>query len=192
MNYLAHFYLAGNSEELVVGNFIGDAVKGNNYLNYPEKIKQGIIMHRAIDSFTDSHPIVRQSTHRLQAHYHKFAGILVDVFYDHILAKNWSTFSDSELNIFAQKTYSILEKNQEYLPEKAKFVLPYMKNGNWLNNYIYLDGIKRTLGGMSRRSKFENNMHLGTVDLEQYYAEFEKEFLAFFPLLIEHITPYKI
>ncbi len=191
MNYLAHFYLAGDSDELVVGNFIGDAVKGNDYLDYPEKIKQGILMHRAIDSFTDSHPLVRQSTHRLQEHYHKFSGILVDVFYDHFLAKNWSKFHAKSLNDFAQNSYKTLEENNLHLPEKAQFMLPYMKNGNWLYNYIYIEGIKRTLGGMARRSKFENNMHLGTTHLQEFYSEFENEFLEFFPQLIEHVAPYK-
>lgn len=191
MNYLAHFYLAGNSPELVVGNFIGETVKGKNYLNYPEKIKQGILMHREIDSFTDNHPTVRKSTHRLQQHYHKFSGILVDIFYDHFLARNWTKFSSPPLEEFAEKTYLILENNSCFLPEKSQFILLYMKKGNWLYNYSFIEGIQRTLGGMSRRSKFKNNMQNGAIHLTEYYSEFENEFLDFFPQLITHIEPYK-
>lgn len=191
MNYLAHFYLAGNSPELIVGNFIGDTVKGKNYLNYPEKIKQGILMHREIDFYTDNHPTVRKSTQRLQQHYHKFSSVLVDVFYDHFLAKNWSSFHKSELNNFAQQSYFTLEDNLEYLPQKAQFILHYMKKGNWLYNYNFIDGIKRTLGGISRRSTFNNNIQFGTKHLTEYYSEFETEFLDFFPQLINQTNSYK-
>ena len=118
MNFLAHLYLSGDNVHVRLGNFIGDHVKGKAFTHYPPDVQKGILMHRAIDSFTDNHLATAESKRLLRSGYGKYAGVVVDVFYDHVLAKNWSTFSGTELNIFAQKTYSILEKNEEYLPEK--------------------------------------------------------------------------
>jgi acyl carrier protein phosphodiesterase len=187
MNFLAHLYLSGDSEELLVGNFIADAVKGSNFEKYSEGIAKGIVLHRKIDSFTDTHPVFLESKRRLVPHYDKYSGVLVDVFYDHFLAANWQRFSAVRLDEYAQKVYAIMQKHFDKLPERSQFMLPYMIKGNWLLNYAHLDGIQRTLGGLSRRTKFRSGMETGVVHLRQDYETFENEFLRFFPEVIEYV-----
>jgi len=187
MNFLAHLYLSGNSEELLVGNFIADAVKGSNFEAYSPGISQGIVLHRKIDSYTDSHPVFLESKRRLVPHFDKYSGVLIDVFYDHFLAANWSRFSTVKLDDYAQQVYAIMQKHFDTLPERSQYMLPYMIKGNWLLNYAHLDGIQRTLGGLSRRTKFNSGMESGTRYLKQDYATYEDEFLRFFPEVIAYV-----
>src|SRR4051812_25235509 len=126
MNFLAHAYLSGDSEELLIGNFIADAVKGSAINNYSGDIKNGILLHRSIDTFTDQHPVVHQSIVRLRPSYHKYAGVLVDIFYDHFLAKNWKDYSSVELNKFVSHVYRVMQDNFSQLPHRSQELLPYM------------------------------------------------------------------
>ena len=180
MNFLAHLYLSQHNQELMIGNFIADAVKGKNYLHYPIGIQNGIIMHRHIDTYTDTHPITKQSRDKLSSRYHKYAGVLVDVFYDHFLATNWQQYSTIPLPEFADNAYQIMQSNYSILPEKSQFLLPYMIEHNWLLNYAQISGIKRTLTGMSKRTSFVSNMEFATEELQHYYEEFNQEFISFF------------
>ena len=108
MNFLAHAHLSGNNDDLLFGNFIADAVKGNGLLKFPEDIQNGIRIHRKIDSFTDTHEIFRQSLDRVREHFGKFGGIVLDIYYDHFLAQNWKTYSDTKLPHFASHVYQVL------------------------------------------------------------------------------------
>ena len=117
MNYLAHIYLSGNNDELKIGNFMADSIKGKKYLKYPESIQKGIILHRAIDYYTDTHPIVMQSIRRLFAIYGHYSGIIVDIFYDHFLAANWKNYSDVPLKNYIKDFYKLLQENFEILPK---------------------------------------------------------------------------
>ncbi len=191
MNFLAHLYLSGDSEQLMVGNFMGDFVKGKRMHDYSPEITRGIFLHREIDFFTDNHPIVALSKQRLYATFHHYAGVLVDMFYDHMLAKNWERFSTTTLEAFAKRSYAVLDRHKALLPEKARFMLPYMKRDNWLLNYREPDGIARALQGMERRTKFESKLGIGIHALQTDYASFEKEFLLFFPALIQHVQQLK-
>ena len=124
MNFLAHIYLSGDNDLIKIGNFMADGIRGKQYENYPLEIQKGIILHRAIDTFTDAHPIFRQSTKRLHNNYHHYAGVIVDILYDHFLAKNWNKYSDEKLEDFVDEdtgeTVSI-ERN-EILFERGDFV----------------------------------------------------------------------
>src|SRR5687768_11261936 len=120
MNFLAHLHLSGENEEIKIGNFIADFVKGKNYDHYPAGIRQGIIIHRHIDYFTDTHPIVLESKQRLYSTYHKYSAVIVDVFYDHFLATKWDDFSEIPLFDFASEFYYMVKKYSEHLPEKVK------------------------------------------------------------------------
>jgi acyl carrier protein phosphodiesterase len=185
MNFLAHLYLSGSSEELKIGNFIGDFVKGRN-LNeqYGAAIAKGVNLHREIDHFTDHHTVVKQSKNRLRPKYRHYSPVIVDVFYDHFLARNWNQYSDKMLPEFADEIYDLMEKNHAKLPEQVNFMLPYMIKGNWLVNYSQLEGIHRALSGMSRRTPYESKMDEATEDLKLHYPDFENEFRQFFPELI--------
>ena len=184
MNYLAHIFLSGNDVELMIGNFIADFVKGRKMDEYPEPIRNGIVLHRFIDDFTDHHPITSISKNRLYSRHHKYAGAIVDIYYDHFLAKNFSSYSEITLEDFTAKTYKTLSANKQVLPQRVLEFLPYMIERNWLLNYATLEGIGRTLTGVGRRLAFPNKLDSATDDLVENYASFEKEFFLFFPELI--------
>lgn len=187
MNFLAHLYLSGNDPNIQLGNFIGDFVKGRNLTEqFDASIAKGIELHRAIDAFTDKHPIVKQSKVRLREKYRHYAPVIVDIFYDHYLAKNWERFHKTFLPDFAEQTYSMIMSRSDILPEKVKWMMPYMIKQDWLTSYARMDGIGRVLGGMSRRTPYESKMHEAVEDLQVHYTDFEKEFFEFFPELEAH------
>ncbi|MDQ3393788.1 MAG: ACP phosphodiesterase [Bacteroidota bacterium] len=188
MNFLAHLYLAGDSEPIIIGNFIGDFVKGRLKQQYTPAILQGIFLHRCIDTYTDRHEVVIKSKKKLQTRYRHYSGVLVDMFYDHILARNWERFHQKDLKYFTEDVYSILLKNEPLFPEKAKFLLPYMVRENWLLNYREINCIDGALKGMARRTKFKSGMETGVEYLQLHYLEFEQEFLLFFPELIKYVS----
>jgi acyl carrier protein phosphodiesterase len=184
MNFLAHLYLAKNRQG-AIGNFIADAVKGKQYLHLPLGIQKGIIHHRAIDTYTDQHPIVRQSKQRLDPKYRHFKGIIIDILYDHFLAKNWNKYSAISLNRYSQNHYQLLDDNFEILPKQTQQFLPYMKEQNWLYNYRTIEGISKILWGMNKRTRGISQMDLAKEDLKKNYIEFEEDFTLFFEELIE-------
>lgn len=187
MNFLAHIYLSGENDLIKIGNFMADGIRGKHYEYLPSKVQKGIVLHRAIDSYTDAHPIFRQSTKRLHSRYHHYAGVIVDVFYDHFLAKNWANYSNEKLEDFVERFYQSLDTHQEILTEKTLHMKPYMIENNWLVNYQYKHGIAQILTQMDRRTKDVSLMQYAIEELEQYYGEFEAEFTEFFIDLIAHV-----
>jgi len=190
MNCLAHQYLSGDSEDLKIGNFIADGVKGKVLFTFPQGIQQGIKLHRAIDHFTDHHPIVEKSKNRLRIKYRKYAGVVVDLYYDHYLANLWKDYSSVKLEKYTEETYKLMFKNYFMLPGKMKGILPFMAQGNWLLNYGKVEGVQRALTGLARRTTFKSNMEFAHEDLVTYYDEFKNEFQAFFPNLINFTKDY--
>lgn len=184
MNFLAHIYLSFDDKEITLGNFFADHIRGNRYKHLPEKIQKGIILHREIDTFTDAHPITRQSSKRLHKNYSHYSMVIVDIFYDHFLAKNWSDYSNVPLETYVERFYDLLEENYELLPVATKRMMPHMIADNWLLNYANLTGIERVLNGMNRRTKNKSKMNLAILDLEEHYTDFENEFITFFEELI--------
>lgn len=180
MNFLAHIYLSNNDPKVTIGNFISDSVRGKKYKDYPKDIQVGILLHRHIDTYTDAHKTVRQSTKRLHENYGHYSGVIVDVLYDHFLAKNWATYSETPLNVFIEGFYDNLEDHFDILPKRIQQFMPYMIGDNWLLSYQSIDGIQKVLDGMNRRTKNRSHMNLATKELQEYYKEFEAEFTAFF------------
>jgi acyl carrier protein phosphodiesterase len=188
MNFLSHLFLSGNSEGLIIGNFIADSVKGSDYKNYPEEIQKGILLHRQIDTFTDTHPIVEESKIRLRKKYRKYSSVIIDVYYDHFLARNWDLYSAVSLDAYTKEIYSIIQDNQHFLPEKARHFMQYMIRYNILEAYSRLEGIQRVLEGMANRAKFESNMEHSIHDLQEHYSLFEEEFKKYFPELQKFVN----
>ncbi len=184
MNFLAHIYLSGNEEGVIIGNFIADGIKGKRYEKYPPQIAKGILLHRAIDTFTDAHPIVHQSTGRLHQNYSHYSGVIVDILYDHFLAKNWSKYSNQPLEEYVQHFYKLLRKNFTILPPRIQQMMPYMIADNWLLSYATVEGISKILVQMNVRTKGVSKMNLAVAELEEFYDEFEKEFTSFFEELM--------
>ncbi len=184
MNFLAHIYLSGADESVTIGNFIADGIKGKKYLEYPKRIQKGILLHRAIDSYTDKHPTVRQSTARLHENYGHYSGVIVDILYDHYLAKNWKQYHSQPLDEYVQDFYELLRSSFEILPTRIQRMMPYMMSDNWLLSYATVPGISNILDQMNIRTKGVSKMNFAVLELEQYYAEFETEFTSFFAELM--------
>ncbi|WP_344929749.1 acyl carrier protein phosphodiesterase [Aquimarina addita] len=180
MNFLAHIYLSGNDTELKIGNFIADAVKGKKFDQFSNRIQQGIILHRKIDSYTDSHPIVKQSVKRLFPRYGHYSTVIVDILYDHYLAAYWSEYCEIPLDQYVADFYELLQEYFEILPKRIQNFLPYMLRDNWLLSYSTIPGIGRILYQMNHRTKNRSKMNFAVVELEQNYSDFEKEFRSFF------------
>ncbi len=183
MNYLAHLFLAGTHPEMILGNFIADHVKGSDVLNYSENTRKGISMHRAIDTFTDQHPVVKQSIARLRTDFRKYSGVIVDMYYDHYLSAHWDEYSPVDIHTFTKARYSTLNTFHSILPLRSARLLFFMEKQNWLLSYGNFDGLQQALNGMARRTTFESNMELAVVNLKAGYPEFRNEFRQFFPEL---------
>jgi acyl carrier protein phosphodiesterase len=181
MNFLAHIYLSGENDLIKIGNFMADGIRGKQFEHFPEDVQKGILLHRFIDTYTDSHDIFRQSTKRLHEKYHHYAGVIVDIVYDHFLAKNWEKYSDEKLDRFVNQFYRSLHENYPILTEKTQDMMPYMIKQNWLLSYQTVEGIHQILTQMDRRrSKNQSNMQFASAELKEFYPEFEREFTLFF------------
>lgn len=180
MNFLAHLYLSKNNTNIIIGNFIADGIQGNRFTHLHPEIQQGILLHRQIDTFTDAHLIVRKSKRRLHERYGHYKGVIIDLFYDHYLAKNWKEYSEIPLDIYTQSVYTLLQNHFDILPKKTQHLLPFMIEYDWLYNYQFFDGMKVVLSGMNRRTQLKSNMDLAIEDLKKLHREFEEDFTVFF------------
>ena len=180
LNFLAHIYLSGENDFLKIGNFIADTVRGKQYLEYPQAIQQGILLHRKIDSFTDQHPIFRMSKKRIFLIFGHYSGVIVDIYYDYFLAKNWHYFSDVSLSEYTNEFYRLLLQHQNLFNEKANLLISHMIKDNWLESYQTLKGIESIFFQMDKRTGFISKMKLATNVLQENETTFEKEFFIFF------------
>lgn len=180
MNFLAHIYLSFDDDEVALGNFMADSIRGNKFKHLPDRVQKGILLHREIDTFTDAHMIPKVSSKRLHSNYSHYSRVIVDIFYDHFLAKNWKRYSDTPLATFVDRFYDLLEDHYHILPVGVKRMMPYMISDNWIYNYSKMEGIARVLKGMNRRTKNRSKMNFAILDLEQHYDAFESEFTDFF------------
>lgn len=198
MNYLAHAYLSFNNSEILVGNMISDFVKGKKKWDYPAKIQQGIMLHRDIDNFTDTHPITREAKSFFRVAYGLYSGAIMDIIYDHFLATDPKVFNPDDsgqaapmthmiskitLAAFAASTYRQLSGFAPLFPEKFARMFPYMQSQNWLYNYRYKEGIYNALGGLSRRANYMPDPQNAREIFETHYEELKALYNNFFPLL---------
>lgn len=188
MNFLAHIYLSGNDTFRILGNFMADVVRGNQYMQYPEQIQKGILLHRFIDFYTDQHPVFRQTKHRLHEGYGHYSGVITDMYYDHFLAKNWSKFHQDSLEIYANNFYQLLQEHQDLLPDKIQRMSRHMIADNWLVNYQSIQGMQLILYQMDYRTGFKSKMQFATKELQLWETEMEQEFFHFFQDLQQQCT----
>lgn len=171
----------------MVGNFIADTVRGKRMDEYPESIREGILLHRFIDTFTDEHPTVLLTRKRLYPHFGKYAAVVQDVFYDHFLAKNWKSHHHLELNEFTAFVYQTLGESRHHFNQRAERTFHFMQSQDWLSNYATEEGIHRSLSGLSRRAKFTSNMEKSIPVLRAKRSDLEEDFAAFFPELVAEV-----
>lgn len=192
LNFLAHLYLAGNNDGLIIGNFIADMVKGKSYLNYAEPIQKGILLHRQIDFFTDNHSVFRKTKRRILKEQGLYSGVVVDLFYDHFLATEWARFSNEKLEDFVSRNYQLMIKNYWKLPRRAQYILPFMVRQNWLLNYAKLDPLALIFDRMDKRTSYRSGMKTSVDTLKKYYPEIKNDFLAFMPDAIRFAEKAKV
>ncbi|HLO90626.1 MAG TPA: acyl carrier protein phosphodiesterase [Lentimicrobium sp.] len=183
MNFLAHLLLAGNNRYSIIGNFIADHVKGSAIDLYNEQIRKGIRFHRSVDEFTDSNDIVKEAVLSLRPQFHKYAGVVVDMYYDHFLAKDWVKYSTEPLEDFTARIFDVLRSSYDILPQRSRYMLPYMIADNWLLNYRNFEGLNQALTGISKRTTFESGLENAVDHLKAHYEIYQVSFIEFFPQL---------
>ncbi|WP_400190795.1 ACP phosphodiesterase [Hymenobacter sp. B81] len=194
MNFLAHLLLSGPDDDLIVGNFAAEAVRGRAALAaYPPAVQRGIRLHRLIDSFTDAHPVVRRSTARLREQgLGKWAGVVADVGYDHLLARDFARHSyrpHEPLAAFSQRMYALLHARRAELPERLRHMLRYMREDDWLTGYARPEGLERALYGLSRRAPGGTVLATGAAAFLAERAAYQADFEEFWPQLRAAVDP---
>ena len=187
MNFLAHAFLSRSSPELLIGGLLGDFVKGALGEHYTPTMRAGILLHRAIDRYTDAHPTVRASCALISPARRRFAAILVDVFYDHFLARHWTRYAEVPLEDFTQQVYATLLPEIAGYPERLQRILPRMAADDWLASYAEIESVEAALHGIARRfQRYPRAIVIndGVQELLLNYAALEQQFLDFFPELL--------
>jgi len=187
MNYLAHLYLSDQTPDGFAGSLLGDFVSGNVAGKFNGRVEKEITMHRKIDFFTDTNQIVKRSKARISAKLNRFAGVLIDVFYDHYLAVDFEKYAGVSLKVFTEKAYRALQKHGDLFPDAFRQRIPAIIETDLLGSYRSLDGIRITLDRISSRIKRENSLPEGIFDLENNYRELKTDFEEFFPELVAFV-----
>ncbi len=190
MNILAHIYLSGDNQDLMIGNFIADHLKGNAIKEYNGDILKGVMLHRFIDEYTDSHAVVKLSKQRLYKSIGKYAPVVSDVYFDHFLAIYWENYHPVPLEKFAENSYTFLHSKLEFLPERTQLMLPYLIKYNWLVAYKSFEGLQQVFNGMNKRATFVSNMDIAVIALKEDYELYEQEFHQFFPELQHAVSKF--
>lgn len=185
MNFLAHAHLSNGNKDILLGNLIADSVKGKVKFSYSLHVQLGIDLHRKIDVFTDSHKIFKHSKSLIQKETGRYSGVVIDIFYDHFLARKWLDFSLIPLDDFTVNVYHELAKNYQFLPARVKRILPYMMAQNWLNSYANFTDLSRIFYGMDRRTHFKSGMQYAVGLLIRDYEKLEDDFIKFYPQIIQ-------
>ncbi len=188
MNFLAHLFLSGTNNDIRFGNFIGDYVKGNEIFKYPLMVQRGIRLHRKIDFFTDTHPIVKNHKALFYNKYHKYAGVIVDVLYDHYLTTNWSLFTAWNYNVYVEFIYKWIEENFDRMPKDLQELVPRLISNKWLNFYATLDGIERVFISMSKGTSLPHENEFALEIIRKHYNEIQEGFLIYFEDLIGYVN----
>ena len=184
MNFLAHLYLSGDSPELLVGNLMGDFVKGRLDGRFPPGIERGIALHREIDSFAGQNLHFLRSKRRLDKLFGLYRGVLVDLFYDHFLAARWEDYADVPFSLFTSDAWRILCEHKAFLPERLQRILPLMFR-DWLPSYRDIGGMAAVLHRISSfRLKRANPLEEGAEELSRHYEDLYGDFRSFFPELL--------
>lgn len=184
MNFLAHLLLSGNEKSIIFGNFIGDGVKGAELNEYPSDVQTGISLHRFIDFYTDTHELTEAGRKIIRPAFRKYAGVVLDMYFDHFLSRNWESYNAEPLEQFVDRMTKTLDERESQMPAKTKRFFGYMKSYNWLAKYGDLDTLAEVFAGMAHRTSFRSNMEHAVPVLEQHYDELEDIFSQFFPELI--------
>jgi acyl carrier protein phosphodiesterase len=180
MNYLAHAFLSKNDDHLLIGNFIADHLRGNDFSAYTPRIIEGIHLHRKIDNFTDTHTEFKKSKRIFYNGFEKYSGVLVDIYFDHLLAKNFLKHSKEDLYSFAKKVYEVYTNHQHLIPASSSRFLEYVIQNNIYYSYSTIQGIEKVLFHLSHRIKHGVQLNNSVVLFNKHEKELQENFDAFF------------
>jgi acyl carrier protein phosphodiesterase len=192
MNYLAHLYLSQDNGLSKAGNLMADFLKHVDLVEQPQAILQGIKNHQATDKFTDSHPVILALKAEFDPSFRRYVPIILDVTYDHMLAKSWGQYHDQDLHAFTAHCYGQLASAEQYMPDIMKSRLREITKNDWLASYVGLEAVERTLIAISNRMRFDNHLDKGYGEVLQVYHLIEESFHVFFPELCKHIKAQEI
>lgn len=184
-------FLTYGNKKLTVGNYVADFIRNRDLVTFPKKIKEGILLHRHIDHFTDTHPEVLKSTRILRTRHQKYAPVVIDIFYDYILSKNWGKFCDVPLRQFSDEIYEVLLDYSHLFPVHLQDITERMIADDFLLQYGKKSGMEKTFNRIGKRAKFTSNFATAFDDLEENYESINNGFLLFFPDLIEEVYRFK-
>jgi acyl carrier protein phosphodiesterase len=188
MNYLAHIFLSCDNEDLLIGNFIADFIRNREVALYAPSIQEGVFLHRQIDTYTDNHPVVKKGVGRLRPFHRKYAPVVIDILFDHLLVKNWSRYSEQKMSNFTENIYEIFLRRMDDMPPKLQVRLPNMIAADWLPAYGTLEGLHNTFIRMDKRTTFPSQFTAAVKHLQTNYRLFEQEFNEFFPEVIAFVN----
>jgi len=192
LNYLAHLYLAQSTADSHFGNLLGD-FGGQRHLNQiPITVKNALDNHYLVDKFTDSHPIVKEAKQYFSPKRRRFAGVAIDVVFDHFLIMHWQKYNLQPLNDFKQTSFALLHKRMPVMPPQMQHVVKHMTDNDWFKEYETLDGVGLALDNIAKRIRFTNTFTGAVDDIAKHYDELNAVFLAFFPELIEHVNQFNL
>lgn len=187
MNFLAHIYLSGNNEEKIIGNYIADSIKGKDLNQFSPGIQKGILLHRAIDHYTDHHPIVKNGLVLLRPELGRYSGVALDIYFDHFLARAWKRFHTEDFRVYTYRIMDVIGNYYHLLPGHSKSFFDYAKQTDRLYRYKDIDGIDEVFRGMHKRIKVENTMHLAQASFIKHYEQLQFLFSDYFPQLINFV-----
>jgi len=187
MNFLAHIYLSGDNDDVRLGNFIGDYIKGRAFHIYPEKIKEGILLHRFIDSFTDKNTHTLDAKNLFAPKYRKYAGIVIDIIYDHFLAANWLKYSYVDLKDFINEFHDLLVERNDMLPAEVQEFVPRLIRNNRIYSYKDIEGIRSVLSTMPKYTSLPDHADFAIDILKENYEFLRHNFSLFFSDIIYYI-----
>jgi acyl carrier protein phosphodiesterase len=186
LNFLAHAYLSFGEPKVLIGNYIGDFVRGDLTKTYDPEIIIGVKLHRAIDAYTDTHPEVKKAQALLKPVYARYSSVITDMYFDHFLSKYWDEYHPVPIEKFAQEVYSLLKEHQDILPTNFLAAFEMMTSYNWLVSYGSIEGIRDAMSGVAKRTTFNSKMETAHIFLQENYEVLEKHFREFFPQLVEY------
>ncbi|MDC8829955.1 acyl carrier protein phosphodiesterase [Alteromonas gilva] len=192
MNFLAHLFLAQPTADSYFGNLLGDFRRGVDVSTYPQAVQSGVANHVHVDRFTDNHPFVKTAKKRVSARRRRYAGIMLDILFDHFLIKHWQHYSQQSLNNFCCDAYHRLDSRLHVMPQRMQAVVNSMLKYRWLTTYNHLNGVDKALDRTAERIRFRHSFHGSIEEVHAHYAEFEEVFMAFFPELIESVRTHNI
>jgi len=180
MNYLAHAFLSNNENDLLIGNFIADHLRGNNFTGYPQTIIEGVLLHRRIDTFTDAHPEFKKSKRIFYKGFEKYSGILIDIYFDYFLAKDFEKYSNVSLDLFSKNVYTVYTSHLDLLAESSTRFLDYVVKNNIYLSYSRLEGIETVLNHLSHRIKHRVQLDQSIQLFKEHEKELQENFNLFF------------